>query len=282
MTVRRLSVSALALLSSVLGSQAADYGGAPILRGSNVFAPSPAPYAAWSGFYVGGQGGYTHAEASFGTGARSMLDNLFDMAQSGNPRMAVPMSQYLEDAAGGWSYGGFIGYNTQFENVVVGVEANYNRTSLNLTSTETVPLILPDIGTASMSSTGHITDYGTLRLRAGYVLGSFMPYAMVGIAAGRGDFTDSARLQYIPVENGVAQAPVDLSGNAQQNGKIAYGWAAGAGIDIMLTGSIFVRGEYEFVQFTSSGTAPVVVGSSEPLDHLLNLNTFRGAVGFKF
>jgi opacity protein-like surface antigen len=104
---------------------------------------------------------------------------------------------------------------------------------------------------------------------------------MVGLAAGRGDFTDSARLHYIPVENGVAQAPVDLSGHAQQNGKIVYGWAAGAGVDIMLTGSIFVRGEYEFVQFTSSGTAPVT-GNNEPLDHQLNLNTFRGAVGFKF
>jgi outer membrane immunogenic protein len=282
MTVKRLSVSALALLGSVLMSQAADYGGAPILRGSDVFAPGPATYAAWSGFYVGGQGGYTHAESTFGTGARSMLDDLFEMTSSGNPRIAVPMSQSLEDTAGASSYGGFIGYNAQFENVVVGIEANYNRTSLNLTATETVPLILPDIGTASMSSTGHITDYGTLRLRAGYVLGRFMPYAMVGIAAGRGDFTDSARLQYIPVENGVAQAPVDLSGSAQQNGKIAYGWAAGAGVDIMLTGSIFVRGEYEFVQFTSSGTAPVLVGSGEPLDHQLNLNTFRGAVGFKF
>jgi len=282
MIVRRLSVSALALLGSVLSSQAADYGGPPILRGSEVFAPSPATYAVWSGFYVGGQGGYTHAEANFGTGARSMLDNLFGAALPGNPRNAVPMSEFLEDAFGGWSYGGFIGYNAQFENLIVGIEANYNRTSLGLTASETVPLILPDIGTASMSSTAHITDYGTLRLRAGYVLGRFMPYAMVGVAVGRGDFTDSVRLQYIPVENGVPQPAVDLSGTTEQNGKIAWGWTAGAGVDVMLTGSIFARAEYEFVQFTSSGTAPIVVGSSQPWHHQLNLNTFRGAVGFKF
>jgi outer membrane immunogenic protein len=282
MIVRRLSVSALALLGFVVSSQAADYGGPPILRGADVFAPSPAPYAAWSGVYVGGQGGYTHAEANFGTGARSILDNLFGAGLPGNPRIAVPMSEFMEDTFGGWSYGGFIGYNAQFENVVVGIEANYNRTSAGLTASETVPLILPDIGTASMSSTAQLTDYGTLRLRAGYVLGRFMPYAMVGVAAGRGDFTDSARLQYIPVENGVAQPAVDLSTTVQQNGKIAWGWAAGAGVDIMMTGSIFLRGEYEFVQFTSSGTAPIVAGIAQPWHHQLNLNTFRGAVGFKF
>ena len=282
MIVRRLSVCALALLGSVLNSQAADYGGPPILRGSEVFAPGPATYAAWAGFYVGGQGGYTHGEAGFGTGARSMLDSLFNVALPGNPRIAVPMSEAMEAAAGGWSYGGFVGYNAQFENLIVGVEANYNRASLNLTASETVPLILPDVGTASMTSTANITDYGTLRARAGFIVGRFMPYAMVGVAIGRGDFTDSARLQYIPVENGVAQPAVDLSGTATQNGKIAYGWAAGAGVDVMLTGSIFARAEYEFVQFTSSGTAPVVVGSSQPLNHQLNLNTFRGAVGFKF
>jgi outer membrane immunogenic protein len=281
MTVRRLTLSALALITLVHNSQAADYGG-PVLRGSDVFAPAPATYFSWSGLYVGGQGGYTHAEANFGTGARSMLDNLFGAGLPGNPRRAVAMSEFMEDRVGASSYGGFVGYNAQFESVVVGFEVNYNRTSLNLASSETVPLILPDIGTASMSSTATITDYGTVRARAGFVLGRFLPYAMVGLAIGRGDFTDSARLEYTPVVNGVAQPAVDLSGTANQNGAIAYGWAAGVGVDVMLTAGIFVRGEYEFIQFVSSGSAPVIVGSSEPLDHQLNLHTFRGAVGFKF
>ena len=281
MNATRLTVSVLALLGVIHNAQAADYS-EPILRGSEVFAPAPAAYFRWSGLYVGGQGGFTQADVGFGTGARSMLDNLLDPDLPGDPRLGAPMSQAMKDSAGASSYGVFVGYNAQFENVIIGVEANYSRTSLALASSESVPLLLPDIGTASMSSTAHLTDYGTLRTRAGFVLGRFLPYAMLGLAVGRADFTDSARLQYTPVVNGIPQAAVDLSGNATQSGTITYGWAAGFGLDVMLTHGLFLRGEYEFIKFHSSGTAPVVVGSGEPLDHTLTLNTFRGAVGFKF
>jgi opacity protein-like surface antigen len=133
-----------------------------------------------------------------------------------------------------------------------------------------------------MSAAAHITDYGTLRARAGFALGRFMPYVMLGLAVGRGDFTDSAGLQYTPVVNGIPQPGVDLSTSASQSGTIAWGYTAGAGIDIMLTAGLFVRGEYEFVQFTSSGSAPLSVDSSDLRAHTVNLNTFRGAVGFKF
>jgi len=281
MIATRLTVSALALLGVVHNVSAADYS-EPILRGAEVFSPAPASYFRWSGIYVGGQGGFTQADASFGTGARAILDNLIQPDLPGDPRPALGMSIEMTDSVGASSYGGFVGYNAQFENVIVGIEANYNRTSLGLAASETVPLILPDIGTASMGSTAQITDFGTLRVRAGLVLGRFMPYGMVGLAAGRGDFTDSASLQYTPVVNGVPQAAVDLSSTATQNGKIAYGWAAGAGVDVMLTHGLFVRGEYEFIQFNSSGSTATLVGSREPLDHNITLNTFRGAVGFKF
>jgi outer membrane immunogenic protein len=277
----RLTFSALALLGLVHNAQAADYS-EPILRGSDVFAPAQATYFNWGGFYVGGQGGYTHAEVGFGTGARTMLDGLFEIGRPGNPRIAVPMSADMKDSIGASSYGGFVGYNAQFENVIVGVEANYNRTSLAAVSSETVPLLLPDIGTASASSTAHLTDYGTVRARMGYIMGRFMPYAMLGLAIGRADFTDSARLEYLPFDNGALLPAVDFSGTASQSGTIVYGWAAGFGVDVMLTSGLFLRGEYEFIQFNSAGSAPIVVGSNEPLDHTLNLNTFRGAVGFKF
>src|SRR5262245_40918093 len=274
----RLTLSAFALLGLVSYGEAADYG-APILRGSEAFAPAPAFYPNWGGFYVGGQGGWSIANARFGTGARTQLDSLLGTSGlPGDPRIAVPMSQEMQDDVGAASYGGFIGYNMQFENVVLGIEANYNRTSMGLAASESVPILPPDIGTASMASTAHITDFGTLRGRAGFVFGRFMPYAMLGLAIGRGDFTDSARLAYTPVVNGVPQTPVDLASTAFQNGSIAYGFAGGLGVDIMLMSGLFVRGEYEFVQFTSSGTAPIVVGSSEPLAHKIMINTVRGAV----
>jgi len=50
--------------------------------------------------------------------------------------------------------------------------------------------------------------------------------------------------------------------------QIAYGYSFGAGSEVMLVGGLFARGEYEYVRFTS------------PID--INMNTFRGGIGYKF
>jgi outer membrane immunogenic protein len=209
MIATRLTISALALLGLVHNVSAADYS-EPILRGAEVFAPQPATYFRWSGFYVGGQGGFSQADVTFGNGANTLFNILADSSPN-NPTPGVVAPVILKDANGASSYGGFIGYNWQWENVVLGLEGNYNRTSIDAASSETFLLSPPDIGTGTQESTARLMDYGTLRARAGYVLGRFMPYAMVGFALGRADFTDSARLQYTPVINDVAQPAVDIT-----------------------------------------------------------------------
>jgi hypothetical protein len=63
----------------------------------------------------------------------------------------------------------------------------------------------------------------------------------------------------------------------------------------MLTSGIFLRGEYEFIQLSSFGQAPILgaletenpgrppaFGGVEPFDRKVTLHTIRGAVGFKF
>ena len=37
-----------------------------------------------------------------------------------------------------------------------------------------------------------ITDYGAARLRGGWVVGNFLPYATLGVAVGRANITRSA------------------------------------------------------------------------------------------
>src|SRR5262249_59405953 len=89
------------------------------------------------------------------------------------------------------SYGGFIGYNSQWENVVLGIEANYNHTSFAAVRPGSLNLnISPGNGliyhtTVDGGVSLQLTDYGTLRGRAGYAMGSFMPYLMAGAAFGR-------------------------------------------------------------------------------------------------
>jgi opacity protein-like surface antigen len=55
-----------------------------------------------------------------------------------------------------------------------------------------------------------------------------------------------------------------------QNGVYAFGYAVGTGIEYALMQSLFVRGEWEWVQFPSIK------------DTKVHLNTVRTAIGFKF
>jgi outer membrane immunogenic protein len=270
-------VSALAVLTFAPGAPAADL---DYLRGSEMFAPGPATYWNFNGFYVGGQGGFTVADVTFGSGANALLTAMVTGGLLGAPQLSQVVPPVLKDSANGWSYGGFVGYNAQFENVVLGVEANYNRASIDTASLATVPLAPPNAGIASESSSGRLTDYGTLRGRVGYTFGRFMPYAMLGFAVGRIEFVDAARLQFTPVVGGVPQPFVDVFGSAVQR-TTGYGYSTGLGVDVLFTDCIFLRGEYEFINFSSFGqTRSPLAG--QPFDHKVTLNSVRAAIGYKF
>src|SRR5581483_3063328 len=100
------------------------------------------------------------------------------------------------------SYGLFAGYNSQWDDVVLGVEVNYNRTNINAADTSSMERV-GTIGSNSydIAVTAHanmnLTDYGTVRGRVGYVFGRFQPYGFVGVAAGRAVVTQSANVTEI-------------------------------------------------------------------------------------
>jgi opacity protein-like surface antigen len=50
--------------------------------------------------------------------------------------------------------------------------------------------------------------------------------------------------------------------------RLTYGYTAGVGSEVMLTGNVFARAEYEFVRLV------------RPIE--VNVNTIRGGLGYKF
>src|SRR5439155_19774137 len=104
-------------------------------------------------------------------------------------------------AAGG---GAFLGYNTQWQDLILGVEATYTHTNLNTTAPSTpVGRFFPDVNTGvTVGASGNLdlTDFGTARGRAGYVVGNFLPYGFIGMAVGRAVTTASTVQQ---TSNGV-------------------------------------------------------------------------------
>ena len=104
-----------------------------------------------------------------------------------------------------------------------------------------------------------VSDFGSLRARAGYAWGCFLPYAFIGGGVGSQTIDRYATASPDPVRPATTFATKT---------KLVYGYSAGLGFDVMLVGGLFARAEYEFQRVTS--------------DVESNINTVRAGIGYKF
>ena len=115
-----------------------------------------------------------------------------------------------------------------------------------------------------------ISDLGTFRARAGYAVGSFLPYLFGGVALGQADIVRTTHIfgsQFKSIATPTTTV-FDVSATDGQFGHLIYGYSAGLGVDVMLTAGLFLRTEWEYLRFTSS------------ID--TNVNTVRVGLGYKF
>jgi outer membrane immunogenic protein len=293
--VRSILIVAFGALS-LAQAAAADL---PVLRGPIVGELAPAYN--WGGGYGGAQVGFSTASINLNQNVGTLVADMLrlttiqqDFNISSWPVLGRP------NPVGG-SFGGFVGYNWQWQDAVTGFEINYNRTSLTGSSGSSISRSITDSNglppghhyvydvTVDGAAAARITDWGTFRLRGGWAAGRFLPYGFVGFAVGRVDISRSADVAYSAVDfpdSGTtatvascappppgpqyAICPTTLSESDARKGVFAYGAAAGLGVDIALVHNVFVRAEWEFVQF-----APVQG------DHI-HINTIRTALGLKF
>src|SRR5690606_4016646 len=222
----------------------------------------------------------SNANVDFGTANSSQIAYILrNLAVEQERRISGATVLPERDVRGG-NYGFLVGYNSQWEDVVLGVELGYTRLNLDATAsdsnrfwTATTNGYTYNVGLES-SAQVKLTDYLTFRGRAGYDLGNFLPYATLGLAVGRADVTRSANV-YLCEDTTGSTPPAcaaGLYGSASERKKDTYavGIAAGLGLDILLTENLFLRGEYEYVRF----------GSFENVN--ADLHTVRGAVAAKF
>jgi opacity protein-like surface antigen len=222
LTLRRAGALAALSIGALLAlppgpAAAADLPDDSFLRGTlDVFTK---PAARWDGIYFGAHYGYSNLSPDF---------------SDADSTLSVTFANQTTNSQG---YGGFLGYNVQIDqNLVIGLDIGYTRpTSLETTSTASG-------GGLTASSTYRLADWGTARLRAGYAFGQFMPYAVLGGAIGRIDYSTVA------VDGAGATVYSDSRDNAYTAGLVA-----GLGIDVLLLPNVFLRGEWEYVAFSSVG-----------------------------
>ena len=251
--MRRLFLAAV-MFGAASGAGAADL---PFLRGSFTDGLTTTRVV-WQGYYVGGQVDYGSIDSKLPAGINADMQASF-VEPPGVTYNWQPLGQ-AHSLNGG--YGAFAGYNSQWEDVVVGLEANYIHGGFRANSSSTGNTYNPDLTVASTTysnAVNKVSDFGSLRVRAGYIMGCFLPYAYLG--AGFGSQT---------IERSVAASPDPLlpAWTTDTKTKLVYGYSAGLGVDVMLVGGLFARAEYEYQRVTSNIES--------------NINTVRLGLGYKF
>jgi outer membrane immunogenic protein len=171
-------------------------------------APPPPPMYAplfnWSGLYLGGHLGGSFSHEDVGTTGLST-----------NPSGVL---------------GGFqVGYNWQFDSILLGAEAEFSWTSASGSATLTGPV--------GGVLTSNYNWYDTLAARLGFTQGPWLLYAKAGGAWMNADIT-------------IPAATITTS---------REGWMAGAGVEYMFSPAWSGKVEYSYLDFGSStvGLGPV-------------------------
>ncbi len=259
--------------ASAGGARAADWP----LRGS----VDPG-FARWDGWQFGVQAGLANMRTDFANSAGSqvafILRNTVQEAEF-SPSSWTTVSP---DTTTGQVYGAFLAYNMQWDQLVVGFDMNYKYAANSLNTAAADSISRQFVTTADnfdnqvsidARTTMKLVDYATLRGRAGYAMGQFLPYAVVGAAVGRFNYATTVTVhsagQPIPPAPGVAFDTTDTSSVGKSNA-IVGGIAVGLGVDWAITPGMFMRLEWEYVAFSP------VNGSRN------NLNTANLGVGMRF
>ena len=255
------AVVVLALPSSAF---AGDF---DILRG-------PVATTNWAGFYAGGQIGADYNSVDFSSVATPYINTIstLDANFNGIPLTHFPQLGSLNTTKA--SYGFYVGYNVQFEDAVIGLELNLNKTSLNAIASNTAShtyfqtansTVYDTTYNVNTSAAAAIQDYGTFRARFGWAFDQFLPYAFGGISVAQVNASSSVNVNYCGQESPYTctnpppasspPPPAPIGGNwtlsDSSHGKYYYGFDAGVGLQWMLMPHVFLRGELEYIRFGS-------------------------------
>jgi outer membrane immunogenic protein len=238
-------------------AQAADMPDLPFLRGGLTDGLISSKVN-WQGYYIGGQASYGSNTSKVSPTANSDLQATYNRP-AGVDYVWLQLPNAHSNTTG---FGGFFGYNSQWDDVVVGIEANYIHDGIRSISDSFGVRYNPDLSFQSLTHSTAVvklSDFGSLRVRGGYVMGCFLPYLFVG--TGFGSQTVDRSISAFPY-------PLLPGTSAASKTKLVYGYSAGAGVDVMLVGGLFMRAEYEYRRVTS--------------DIESNINTVRLGLGYKF
>ena len=269
--LKGVAIVALTTLGAV-AAQAADL---PTRKEAPAPVFVPPPFT-WTGFYVG-----VNVGGIWSSGSRNAT--LFAPAT-----VAFPIQSFFPGGLGsgqsGVIGGGQAGYNWQTGAFVLGIETDFDGTSLskstNIVGTPFTGAGLLTGDTFTVHAKTGLDWLGTTRARVGFVAtpdNRLMLYATGGVAYGGG----SSSFSFFDA-NGA-----NWSGNPSSS---RVGWTIGGGAEYAITNNITIKGEYLYADLGSSNftTAGNVIATNlfpgvYASGHInYNASIFRAGVNYKF
>jgi outer membrane immunogenic protein len=228
--IRRLLLAATALAAIAGPALAADL---PYREAPPAYTP-PVPLFTWSGLYLGGQLGYAWGNDEY--------------------TVASPFSIYSSHFGPSGIIGGaHVGYNAQFNQIVVGVEGDVEGSGYKKT-----------FNSNFIAYGTEIPVQGSIRARVGVALDRALIYATAGGAFASLKNTYASFLGYDTLS------------------KTRAGWTVGGGIEYALTGNWSVRAEYRYTDYGSVQDYPYNSAPGAIVRHKETENAIRAGFSYKF
>ncbi len=214
--MKRLATYALAFAAVTSSANAADLA----VPRSSYFVPAS---FSWTGFYAGLNAGYAFSSSNVvTTGTPGFLTLV--------PGGFVPAT--LNARPDGFLGGIQVGYNVQYQQLVIGVEGDLQFAQVGKRAAFVGPAVL---GTRLQTEArSKMEAFGTLRARIGFTpVDRMMVYATAGLAMGLVSLTGTVTGLDAPA----------LVWSAQRS-QTRVGYAVGAGFEYAVTNTVSLKGEY--------------------------------------
>jgi outer membrane immunogenic protein len=251
------------------------------------------PYLAWTGFYVGINGGFAWGNSSVTFSANDPAALAGTCGGAGSPKgQCINGVNFHRD---GGVAGGQFGFNWQVNSHwLVGAEADYQWS--NLDGSANSSFRLGNVGATNMVASQTVESFGTVRARAGVVLAPpLLLYGTGGFAFGQVHENLSvpavATKGSPPAPGGFSYAcTVGTACFAGAASQILFGWSAGAGAEYAITSSLIFRTELLYVHLgapTVTATATAAAAGTTPASIAAGFSpvyfaVVRGGLNYKF
>ena len=233
-------------------------------------APAPPPCPTWSGLYLGISGGYKFASAS----QHLELEDAWDTVSTRERDALQPVGSGNLDSSGG-ELGGVIGYNFQWNNWVLGLEAAGG--GLWLRDSDDIDFAVQGTTPTYLVRNGFHTNYlFTFAPRIGYAFCRWMPYVTGGLAVGNIFYEQEIINQTL--------VPHFFEGGSVDDTRA--GWMVGGGLEYALTEHWHLRAQYQYIDLGTADfhSSADLAGFTYTGHHELELHEHNAsfAVMFKF